>query len=140
MDTNKNLSGVEFERITCKIVSEYFKQEFNPQIGLFIGRPSKKHKFDFVSSNNSIVIECKCYSYTSTGNIPSAKISGLNEAVFYLSFLPSDTEKYLAIKKSYRNRNQETLAEYYLRTYRHLLGDVKIIEIDTENVTLKLLN
>ena len=52
-----------------------------------IGDPAKDHKFDIVSGDNSIAIECKCYTWTVTGNVPSAKMGFTNEAAFYLSFL-----------------------------------------------------
>lgn len=140
------MSGVEFEKLTYQIICEYFNKDFHSQVGMFIGEPPKKHKFDFVSYDNSIVVECKCYSFTKSGNNPSAKISSLNEAIFYLNFLPEATQKYLAIKKSRGSRakklskQQETLAEYYVRLYHHFLRDIKIIEIDTDSLTLRFLN
>jgi len=59
-------------------------------------------------------------------------VSVLNEAVFYMSYLPKDTIKIIAIKKSTHSRRKETLAEYYLRTYNHLLKGIKIFEIDCD--------
>lgn len=43
--------------------------------------------------------ECKCYMWTDSGNVPSAKLMGLDEAVFYFGFLPSGTKKLLCMKK-----------------------------------------
>ena len=146
MNDSKKMSGAEFEKITHKIICEYFNTQFHSQIGLLIGQPPKKHKFDFVSTDNDIVVECKCYTFTESGNNPSAKISTLNEAIFYMSFLPATTKKYLAIKKSYpicapgSRKLYETLAEYYVRLYHHFLRDVKIVEVDTDNMTLQIIN
>jgi len=43
----------------------------------------KVHKFDLVSQNKKMVVECKKYYWTKGGNPPSAKFATLNEAVFY---------------------------------------------------------
>lgn len=95
-----------------------------------IGHPSKNHKFDCVSDDKKIVVECKCYTWTDTGNVPSAKMMGMNEALFYMSYLPDDTTKVLCIKKAVHPKKQETLAEYYVRIDGHLLRDVKVFEVD----------
>jgi len=38
----------------------------------------------------------------------------------------------LVMAKSVHDRKSENLAEYYLRTHRHLLNGIFIIEIDVE--------
>lgn len=76
------------------------------------------------------VVECKCYTWTESGNVPSAKMGFTNEAAFYLSFLPDSVEKIIVMAKSTHPRRGETLAEYYFRTYRHLLGKIKVMEFD----------
>ena len=63
----------------------------------------------------------------------------MNEAAFYLSFLPEAIEKNIVIRKSVHPRRKETLAEYYFRTYRHLLGKIGILEYDTDTKTMKLI-
>ncbi|MBR3621310.1 MAG: hypothetical protein IKN56_07345, partial [Clostridia bacterium] len=55
----------------------------------------KEHKFDLVSADGSIAVECKRYTWTETGNVPSAKMGFCNEAAFYLSFLPDNVDKYI---------------------------------------------
>lgn len=55
---------------------------------------------------------------------------GMNEALFYMSYLPDDTTKVLCIKKAVHPKKQETLAEYYVRIDGHLLRDVKVFEVD----------
>lgn len=99
---------------------------------ILIGTPARPHKFDLVDATESVVIECKCYTWTDSGNIPSAKLRGLNEAVFYFSFLPAETEKLLVMAYAIHPRRSETLAEYYFRTNHHLLGDVKVVEFNVE--------
>ena len=100
------------------------------EVSIPIGNPPKKHKFDCVSDGGEIVAECKCYTWTEAGNIPSAKFMGINEALFYMSYLPDEITKILCIKKSSHIKKVETLAEYYTRINRHLLGNVKVFEID----------
>ncbi len=62
--------------------------------------------------------------------MPSAKLMGLNEAVFYMSYLPKDTIKIIAMKRAVFPGKQGTLAEYYNRIDGHLLHNILIAEID----------
>ena len=54
----------------------------------------------------------------------------INEAAFYLSLLNETKEKYIVMLKSNTSKRSETLAEYYYRTNKHLLGDIVIAEYD----------
>ncbi|MCI2112749.1 MAG: hypothetical protein LKJ92_04615 [Ruminococcus sp.] len=101
--------------------------EWEPSIS--IGTPPKNHKFDLANEDRTIVAECKCYTWTDTGNVPSAKLMGLDQAVFYFGFLPTETIKILCMKQSVCPGKNETLAEYYVRIHGNLLGDVKIFEV-----------
>jgi len=105
-----------------------------------IGTPSKPHKFDISDTYEKLVVECKCYTWTDSGNIPSAKLRGLNEAVFYFSFLPAQTEKILVVAHAVHPKKSETLAEYYYRTCGHLLGDVKIMEFNASTNQMRIIN
>ena len=77
--------------------------------------------------------------WTDAGNIPSAKLKGLNEAVFYISFLPAETEKLLVMAYATHPKRSETLAEYYYRTNCHLLGDVKVVEFNVATNTMRII-
>ena len=122
--------GKEFEKFACKTLEKYFGCPFEIGVKLPIGNPPKLHEFDCASDDRRIVAECKCYTWTDTGNVPSAKLMGMNEAVFYMSYLPSDTKKVLVLKKAVHARKNETLAEYYYRINNHLLEQITLIEID----------
>ena len=78
-------------------VKQWFETDRNTPLylehAINIGTPSRPHKFDISDMDEDLVIECKCYTWTDSGNIPSAKLRGLNEAIFYFSFLPPQTEK-----------------------------------------------
>ena len=53
-----------------------------------------------------------------------------NEAVFYLSFLPESYEKYIVMLHATHEKRDETLAEYYYRMNKHLIGSTKVAEFD----------
>jgi len=124
--------GKIFQEMVCKSMSAFFDMAFDLEVAIPIGYPPKRHKFDCVSENQKIVVECKCYTWTDTGNVPSAKMMGMNEAIFYMGYLPKDTTKILCIRKSIHEKKSETLAEYYCRINNHLLADVKIFEVDDQ--------
>lgn len=132
MNLNSENPGVgrRFQEEAASILSEFFQTKFELEKPIPIGSPAKNHKFDCVSANSEIVAECKCYTWTDTENVPSAKMAALNEAVFYLHFLPEETRRFIVLKKAICTKRQETLAEYYSRINSHLLGEVGIIEID----------
>ncbi len=136
-DNPKN--GADFQRA----VQKYFIDEYGPGFELekkiLIGDPPKDHKFDIVNPNRRIVIECKRYTWTETGNVPSAKMGFTNEAAFYLSFLPDNYEKYIVMLKAYHPKRNESLAEYYYRTNRHLLGKTKVAEYDPGSKDMRII-
>jgi hypothetical protein len=111
---------------------------FDVDIAIPIGEPAKEHKFDCVSEDKQYVAECKCYAWTETGNFtPGAKIKAINEAVFYMHYLSAETAKIILLKKATPDKKNETLAEYYVRTHKHLLKGIEVLEIDTDNRTNK---
>lgn len=132
--------GREFQELTATLISEYYGVHFDTEIPMMIGNPAKAHKFDCVSIDRKIAVECKCYTWTHTGNIPSAKLGFLNQAVLYASLLPVGVKRVIAMKRSLHPRRQESLAEYYYRTYQHLLAGIVILEIDTELNTIREIN
>jgi hypothetical protein len=62
-----------------------------------------------------VAVECKAFTWTATGNMPSAKITTAREAVFYLQWLPDDWTKVLAMSASVRHGYNESLANYFVR-------------------------
>ena len=54
--------------------------------------------------------------------------------MYYFLVAPPGFRKILFVLRDMSERRQETLAEYYIRTYRHLIpGDVEIWEFDEGN-------
>ena len=127
-----------------KQVQQYFINTYGPGFELEkkipIGEPAKDHKFDIVSFDLGIVIECKRYTWTETGNVPSAKMGFTNEAAFYLRFLPDYYTKYIVMLNAHHPKRQESLAEYYYRMNNHLLGVVKVAEYDPESNEFRIIN
>lgn len=126
--------GRRFQEFVQTILKEKYDTYFEQEAAIPIGKPPKEHKFDLANADRSIVAECKCYTWTDSGNVPSAKLMGLDEAVFYFGFLPAGTQKILCMKESAYKGKTETLAEYYVRVHGHLLGDVSIFEIPDDGV------
>lgn len=113
-------------------------------VALPIGLERKKnHRFDLGSPSNAedkIIIECKSHRWTSGDNVPSAKLTVWNEAMYYYHLAPSEYRKIFFILRDYSNKRNETLGEYYIRTYGHLIpNDVEIMEYDEDNQTVRVL-
>lgn len=123
--------GAAFQRLAGEALSKHFGVHFEIDQGLLIGNPAKQHKFDLVSSDGRYVGEAKNYSWTVSDNVPSAKMAFTNEAVFYLLHLPATIKRFVVMRKDVSPKRGETLATYYLRTNRHLLGGIGLIEVDT---------
>jgi len=56
-----------------------------------------------------------------------------NEAMYYFHLAPENYQKILFVLRHYSPKKKETLAEYYIRTYAHLIpNSVEIWEYDEE--------
>ncbi|RLA45829.1 MAG: hypothetical protein DRR42_18990 [Gammaproteobacteria bacterium] len=94
----------------------------------------KDHAFDLGCLRQKIIVECKSHKWTSGGNVPSAKLTVWNEAMYYFVASPKDYRKIMFVLRDYSSKRGEALAEYYLRTYTHLIpDDVEFWEYDEEN-------
>jgi hypothetical protein len=107
-------------------------EPFDTEVWFAIGSPPKEHRFDLASRSRSTVCECKAFSWTASGNIPSAKITTLREASQYLLALPADIIKVIVMNRNLRPSHPESLAEYFCRLNSHLLGPVRLLEIDDD--------
>ena len=101
---------------------------------------TKDHAFDLGCPRQKIIVECKSHKWRSGGNVPSAKLTVWNEAMYYFVASPKDYRKIMFVLRDYSLKRGETLAEYYLRTYTHLIpDDVEFLEYDEENQTAQRL-
>ena len=126
---NTNNNGVfsrlpfdEFENRVGLYLNKKFKDCFYEK-PLIVG-VNKVHKFDLVLSDNSIVAECKSYTWTKDDNFPSAKISTAIEAVFYLSRIIA--ERKIIVFQDDFNEKGESLVETFIRRYDGILDDVEV--------------
>ncbi len=129
-------AGRAFEEYAAKVLTEHYGKQVLSNLPVAIGDPPKNHRFDFATADLTHVGEAKNYSWTNTGNVPSAKMGFCTQALFYLSFIPSTSERFLVMRRATHPRRNETLAEYFSRTYEHLLGGVHVLEIDVETGTM----
>ena len=126
--------GADFERL----VREHFAKNGDEPVVLTrefpvsLGFTEKKDRaFDLGIENPPLIIECKAHSWTRNENVPMGKLQAWNEAMLYFSLAPKRYRKALCVAYSFSEKRGETLAEYYVRTFRHLVPpDVTIIEID----------
>jgi len=107
--------GALFQRQVLEWFQNEYGVEFELEKKIPIGNPAKDHKFDIVDAAGTIAIECKRYTWTETGNVPSAKMGFTNEAAFYLSFLPDSYEKYIVMLKSHHPKRNEKSMRRLLR-------------------------
>lgn len=135
-DNPKN--GAIFQWQVLMWFQEHMGTKFELEKKIPIGDPPKEHKFDIVDASETIAIECKRYTWTETGNVPSAKMGFTNEAAFYLSFLPDSFDKYIVMLRSHHSKRRESLAEYYYRMNKHLLGKIRVAEFDPDKSALKI--
>nr|HQU45351.1 hypothetical protein [Pirellulales bacterium] len=91
----------------------------------------KRRRFDLGSGTPPILVECKSHRWTVTGNMPSAKVTVWNESMFYFHIAPKHFRKILFVLRDIHPKSQQSLAEYYVRNYVHLIpDDVAIVEFD----------
>lgn len=138
MSNSNKKKGDGFRDLAMPILEEELTTILKPEVKISIEEPKIEHAFDLANENNSIVIECKNYTWTKAGNVPSAKVSTINEAVLYFTFLDTNVKKILCLKKSVHIKKQGSLEDYYVRTYGHLLRDITVYEIEEDENTQKI--
>lgn len=134
--------GSDFE----EVVRAYFASQgihlhrsHSVEVGL--NERKKRHKFDLGCDEQKVLVECKAHRWTSGNNIPSAKLTVWNEAMLYFLASPMDYRKILCVIKDHSKSRNETLAQYYLRIYAHLIPDaVEIWEFNETDQTMRQLH
>ena len=98
-------------------------------------RVLKNHSFDLGSEVPKVIVECKSHTWTSGGNVPSAKMKNWAEAMFYFHMAPSDYRKIFVVERSLRPGRDESLLSYFLRTRVHMIPkDVELGELDGDKL------
>jgi hypothetical protein len=126
--------GREFEGFAQKFFSkEGVTLSMNLLLPVGINGQVKSHAFDLGCEKAKIIVECKSHTWTKGGNVPSAKMTCWNEAMYYFCAAPIEYRKIFFVLKDLSKKRGVTLAEYYLRTYAHLIpAGVELWEYDQE--------
>ena len=108
--------------------------DHNVKIPVGIESITKAHAFDLGCIKQKVIVESKSHRWTKGGNILSAKLTIWNEAMYYFVATQGDYRKIMFVLRDYSSKRGETLAEYYIRTYRHFIpNDVEIWEFDEDS-------
>ncbi|MCE7579444.1 hypothetical protein LZS94_18165 [Aliivibrio fischeri] len=108
----------------------------NFKVDIGIEQSKKAHAFDLGCLEQMIIVECKAHKWTSSNNVPSAKLTVWNEAMYYFVTAPRGYRKIMFVLRDFSAKRGETLAQYYARTYKHLVpSDVELWEFDEETCT-----
>lgn len=123
--------GRDFEAAT----KEFFGTQnlhLTPKVCVDIGiNGLKSHEFDLGSETDGILVECKAHTWTDGGNVPSAKMTAWNQAMFHFHAAPARFRKILFVLRDFCKKRGETLGEYYVRTNPHLIPKgVEVWEYD----------
>lgn len=127
--------GRDFEDIVAAhFASEGLRLGKDHGVPIGLGNRKKMHKFDLGCAEQKVVVECKSHRWTEGGNVPSAKMTVWNEAMYYFLVAPATYRKILAVLRDQRAGDGETLAGYYMRIYDHMVpNEVEIWEFDVDN-------
>ncbi|BBN60538.1 hypothetical protein [Hydrogenovibrio marinus] len=93
----------------------------NLKVPVGVTSEKKDHAFDLGNEQEKIIVECKSHKWTTGGNVPSAKLTVWNEAMYYFLVAPDNFRKIMFVLKDTNEKTTETLAEYYFRRYSHLI-------------------
>lgn len=129
-------AGNNFENIAKLYLEKTLNRQLQKNITVKIGisKIKKKHRFDI--GDKSTIIECKTHKWTEGDNVPSAKLTVWNEAMYYFSLVPKDFKKIFFVDKDFSKKRNKTLGQYYVETYEHLIpDDVDIWEFDEKRKT-----
>lgn len=130
--------GHAFELRAQKILAEHgFHLELNHKVPCGLGKIRKDHAFDLGSEDPKVIVECKSQTWTSGGNVPSAKMKNWAEAMFYFHMAPLGYRKIFFVERSVRPGREESLLGYFRRTQAHMIPDeVEFWELpkDTDKV------
>ena len=135
--------GRDFEQLAQNFFNESgLDLDKRVSVPVGVNGKEKEHAFDLGCKEKKVLVECKSHKWTTPNdNVPTAKLTAWNEAMYYFLASPNGYRKILFVLKHYSAKRGETLANYYVRTYFHLIPvGVEIWEYDeTVKIAEKLL-
>uniref|UniRef100_E1T7F7 Uncharacterized protein n=1 Tax=Burkholderia sp. (strain CCGE1003) TaxID=640512 RepID=E1T7F7_BURSG len=125
-------AGREFEARARRFYAERgIDLQTNHKVLIGTGAEKKNRAFDLGCSERRMIVECKSHRWTGGSNIPAAKITVWNEAMYYFSLAPGDYKKVMFVLRHECEKRRITLASYYLKNYGHMVPpDVEFWEYD----------
>ncbi|TES93511.1 MAG: hypothetical protein E3J87_02140 [Candidatus Cloacimonadota bacterium] len=131
------IKGKAFELKVSEALKKKYKKSFSEK-AIEIGHSPKKHKFDLVSEDEKIFVECKSLSWTKTDNVPSGKISTINEAVLFLANIKKrQIKRIIVLRKDWSRKKKTSLSHYYVDHYSHLLKGIIVLEYNLNTKKLE---
>ena len=130
--------GRDFEERARKVLAKRGLQ-LTPdhKVPCGLGKIRKKHSFDLGSTKPRVIVECKSHTWTSGGNVPSAKMKNWAEAMFYFHMAPQDYRKIFFVERNLRRGRGESLLSHFLRTQSHMIpADVECWELDGDELVV----
>lgn len=124
--------GREFEKT---VQSFFLKRDLKLlshfKIPIGVNGRKRPHEFDMGAEQPDVLVECKSHTWTSGANVPSAKITTWDQAMYYFSISPKNYRMIFCALKDERSTTGETLAAYYIRLKYHLIPEnVEFWEFD----------
>ena len=134
--TSNSHVGRAFEERARKVLAKHgLRLESGHRVPCGLGPVRKNHAFDLGSGNPKVIVECKSHTWTSGGNVPSAKMKNWAEAKFYFHMVPPEYRKLFVVERSVRPGRPESLLAYFLRTQAHMIPpDVEFRELDDDEL------
>lgn len=128
--------GRAFEDRTRKALAKCgLRLDPNHKVPCGLNAVLKNHSFDLGSETPPVIVECKSHTWTSGGNVPSAKMKNWAEAMFYFHMAPPNYRKIFVVERSVRCGRSESLLSYFLRTQAHMIPtDVEFWELDGDEL------
>jgi len=112
-------------QLTAKIFFEAeFQTQFEVEVELAFS-DGRLHKCDLVSKDQDVVIECKSYTWTKTGNEPSAKLMHARNDAEGLRSLKAN-RKIIVFEDDLRPRDGNSLAELFWRRNSKFISGVEV--------------
>ena len=81
--------GSDFEKMAQEwwFLNKGIRLQRNYRVRVGLAK-KKERKFDLGSNDPRVLVECKSHKWTGGGNVPSAKITVWNEAMYYFLLAP----------------------------------------------------
>ncbi len=134
--------GKEFEASAMRFFESQGIHLHKDKEGIEIGVPNekkettvKRHRFDLIDDEKQTIVECKAHTWTEGTNVPSAKITAWNAAMYFFHLVRAkNVRKIMFVQRDLNKKTKKTLAEYYIRLHSHLIPhDVEFWEYDIDS-------